>query len=251
MVVYFSGTGNSRCCAEIIAKELDDKIMDSAQFIRNGIAAELISDKPWVFVAPVYAWRMPRVFESFIRSGNFDGAREAYFLLTCGGDIGAAGIYAKSLCEEKGLRYMGTLPLVMPENYLAMFPVPDEETSRRIVKIGLARSAKRAEIISKGEPFPEKKPEAKDKLLSGAINKGFYAYAVGDKKFRSTDKCIGCGKCEELCPLGNIAMRDGKPVWNGKCTHCMACISYCPTEAIEYGKTSVGKRRHRCEDVAE
>nr|WP_264291386.1 MULTISPECIES: hypothetical protein [unclassified Dorea] len=28
------------------------------------------------------------------------------------------------------------------------------------------------------------------------------------------------------------------------CTHCMACICYCPAEAIEYGKKSVGKPRY-------
>lgn len=251
MIVYFSGTGNSRCCAEVLARELDDKLLDSFRFIRDGIAAELISDKPWVFVAPVYAWRMPKVFEDFIRAADFQGSSEAYFLLTCGSSIGAAGSYAEELCKEKGLRYMGTLPMVMPENYLAMFPVPDAERSRRLVKIALSRTAKRARHIAAGEPFPEKKPGAMDKLLSGFINWGFYGYAIGDKKFRTTDGCISCGKCAEKCPLGNISFSDGTVKWGGNCTHCMACISYCPTEAIEYGKVSVGKRRHRCEELIE
>ena len=251
MVIYFSGTGNSRCCARVLARELGDKLIDSAEFIKNGIAAELISDKPWVFVCPVYAWRMPRVFEDFIRSASFDGAREAYFVITCGGGIGAAADSAAALCGEKGLKYMGTCPMVMPENYLAMFDVPDAERSRRLVKIALNRTAKRAADIAAGKPFDGKKPGLKDKFLSGVVNKGFYAYAIGDKKFRSTADCVACGKCAEVCPLGNISLAGGKIFWHGNCTHCMACISYCPTEAIEYGKTSVGKRRHRCEDFAD
>jgi len=251
MVVYFSGTGNSRCCAEVLARELDDKLLDSAQFIKNGIAAELISDKPWVFVSPVYAWRMPKVFEEFIRSAHFDGAKKAYFLLTCGSEIGAASEGVRALCEEKGLEYMGTCPMVMPENYLAMFDVPNAERSRRLVKIALNRTEKRAGDIASGKPFTERKIGVKDKLLSCFINWGFYNYAIGDKKFRSTDKCIGCGKCVEKCPLGNIELVEGKPAWKGNCTHCMACISYCPTEAIEYGKTSIGKRRHRCEELVD
>ena len=52
---------------------------------------------------------------------------------------------------------------------------------------------------------------------------------------RATDACIGCGKCVELCPLNNIRLENGKPVWGKHCTHCMACICYCPKEAIEYG----------------
>ena len=58
------------------------------------------------------------------------------------------------------------------------------------------------------------------------------------------DKCVGCGKCAKMCPLNNIELKNSKPVWGKNCTHCMACICLCPTEAIEYGKKSVGKPRY-------
>ena len=45
-------------------------------------------------------------------------------------------------------------------------------------------------------------------------------------------------------PLGNITMEDKKPHWNGNCTHCMACIGGCPSEAIEYKRKSKGKPRY-------
>ena len=61
--------------------------------------------------------------------------------------------------------------------------------------------------------------------------------------------CIGCGKCVELCPLNNIHLENGKPVWGKNCTHCMACICYCPKEAIEYGKKSKGKPRYHFEEL--
>mgnify|MGYP002728531920 CR=1 FL=1 len=60
----------------------------------------------------------------------------------------------------------------------------------------------------------------------------------------ANDKCIGCGKCAKMCPLNNIKLKNSKPVWGKNCTHCMACICLCPTEAIEYGKKSVGKPRY-------
>ncbi len=49
--------------------------------------------------------------------------------------------------------------------------------------------------------------------------------------------------------MNNIRMENGKPVWGQACTHCMACICYCPTEAIEYGKKSVGKPRYHFEGL--
>ena len=61
------------------------------------------------------------------------------------------------------------------------------------------------------------------------------------------DLCIGCGKCAANCPMNNIQLKDGRPIWGRECTHCMTCICYCPVEAIEYGKRSAGKPRYHFE----
>ena len=50
---------------------------------------------------------------------------------------------------------------------------------------------------------------------------------------------------------GKASWKDGKPVWGNDCTHCMACICKCPTEAIEYGKVSIGQNRYVCKADAE
>ena len=63
-------------------------------------------------------------------------------------------------------------------------------------------------------------------------------------KFYVTDACISCGKCVKVCPLGNIRLENGRPVWGKNCTHCMACICRCPREAVEYGKHSRGLLRY-------
>ena len=46
---------------------------------------------------------------------------------------------------------------------------------------------------------------------------------------------------------GVVDLDNDKPVWESHCTHCMACICYCPKEAIEYGKKSIGKPRYHFE----
>ncbi len=244
MIVYFSGTGNSRWCAELLAKELQDTCIDSFHFIKDGIAAELISDKPWVFVCPTYSWRIPRVFEQFLRAANFDGEKDAYFVMTCGSEVGNAGAYNAALCTDLSLAYRGTWQQPMPENYIAMFDLPKDEAIRSMVSAARPAMASAAGHISRGEDFPDLKVTAIDKRKSDIVNKGFYKYYVSAKKFRTTDDCVACGKCAELCPLNNISLTDGRPVWSNTCTHCMACISFCPAEAIEYGKISLGKKRY-------
>ena len=45
--------------------------------------------------------------------------------MTCGSEIGNAARYNQALCRKKGLRHRGTLPVVMPENYIALFDAPE------------------------------------------------------------------------------------------------------------------------------
>ena len=65
---------------------------------------------------------------------DFEGSRDAYFILTCGGSGGNAAVYAEKLCRRKGLRYRGLCSVLMPENYLALFPTPGESESREIIE---------------------------------------------------------------------------------------------------------------------
>lgn len=247
MVVYFTGTGNSRWCARKLAERLDDELLDCSGYIRHNIAADLISGKPWVFVSPTYAWQLPHVFADFIRSGNFAGQEDAYFVMTCGSDIGNAVQSIETLCREVGLNCKGVLPVVMPENYIAMFEVPEAAKAAEIRAAAEPVLQEAAAEISQGMPFAGRKITAADRLKSGIVNKAFYRMFMKTKDFYATDACIGCGVCAERCVLQNISIRDGKPIWGDACTHCMSCICGCPAEAIEYGSKSKRKPRYWCE----
>lgn len=244
MVIYFSGTGNSRYVAESIALRTKDRLICANEYIKAGMAADFTSDTPYVFVAPTYAWRIPRIFSAFIESGNFRGGNIAYFIMTCGSEIGDAGPFLKALCEKKSLHYKGVSAVVMPENYVAIFEVTDKAESKMLITEADKTVKTIAELILSGRDLPKEKVGVVDRLKSRFFNPVFYSLVVKAKGFSVTDGCIGCGKCEELCPLNNIKLTEGKPVYSDNCTHCMACICACPTEAIEYKNHTIGKPRY-------
>lgn len=246
MIVYFTGTGNSRYIAQALADALQDELIDSGNYLKQGVELELHSDRPWVFVAPTYCWRLPRAFEDLLRRGRFTGACEAYFVMTCGSDTGNAVHYLRKLCRAKNWTFMGLQPIVMPENYIAMFEVPDRQTGDKLVRIGGKFARKAAKRILEGASFKPVPVSLTGRVCSGPVNPGFYRMFVRDTAFYATEACIGCGKCAESCVLNNIRLAEGKPQWQGNCTHCMACICGCPAEAIEYGEKSRGKRRYLC-----
>lgn len=244
MVIYFSGTGNSRHLARIAAEELKHELVDAGEYIKENKTADFESEEPWIFVCPVYGWQMPHIFSKFIRESVFKGNRAAYFILNCGSDMGCAGEKLNTLCIEKGFRYKGTAEILMPENYIALFRAPDESEAKKIISNAEAKVKLLTKYILNKESFPNISTNLIDKCKSGVVNTFFYKFIIKAKPFYVTDKCISCGACEKACVLNNISMLDGKPKWGNNCTHCMACICGCPEEAIEYGRSTKKKRRY-------
>lgn len=245
MILYFSGTGNSQLVALQLAELIgDDEVVSINYHLKSGKNVTIRSERPLVFVAPTYCWRLPKVVERWIMETSFQGCQDAYFILTCGGDCGNAASYAEKLCTKKGLRFCGLAPVVMPENYLALFPTPDKAECQAVIERAKPHISQLAKQIQAGKHFSTPSVSLAGKLESGPVNPLFYALFVHDKGFTASDRCISCGKCALRCPLNNIAMADGKPTWKGNCTHCMACIGGCPTEAIEYKSKSKGRNRY-------
>ncbi len=249
MILYYTGTGNSRYAAHRISEALGDELVSMNELIKAGDTSPIEVGERVVIVTPTYAWRIPRIVRDWVIKTELRGAERVWFVMTCGGEIGNAAKYNLALAERLGLEYMGTKQVVMPENYIAMFNAPEAAEARRIVEKAQPDIEKAIAAVADGRAFEKPRSNLYDKLMSGPVNPVFYAFFVKTKAFAAGAACIGCGKCVQLCPTGSISLRDKRPVWGEGCTHCMACICCCPVSAIEYGKRSVGKPRYHMENL--
>ena len=244
MVLYFSGTGNSKFVAERIAEGINDKAENISQYIKEEKKAEFREDGVYVFVGPAYVSAPARTLIDFVDESSFPSGIKAYFVITCAAAIGISPVIDKKLCERKGFEYMGSATVVMPQNYIAYFKTASMDENRETVKAaipvvdGIVEAIKNKDIIEDRKMFFMEYPS------TVAVADLYYKFFMKTGKFKASDECISCQKCVRVCPLGNVSLTDGKPVWGKKCTHCMACINYCPKGAIEYGKGSKGKPRY-------
>lgn len=247
MILYFSGTGNSHYVARVIGNIIDDQLISINDRIKNKDYRDINSDKPLVIVCPTYGWRIPRVVEEYIRRINFIGNKQVYYIMTCGDSTMNAIKYIKILLEDKKFVLKGFKEIVMPENYIAMFTVPNKKKALAIIDKSKKEIFDLARRIKNNENLDEFK--GRGSLYSGIINKIFYKFLVKDKGFYVKDNCIACNKCSDICPLNNIELKNKKPEWKNNCTHCMACISICPVNAIEYKKKSINQPRFYIKDI--
>lgn len=246
MILYFSGTGNSEYVAKRIAKNNSEEAINLFKKIREHDYLEMDSESSWIIVAPTYSWRIPKILEEWLEKTKLKGNKNLYFVMTCGENIGNSEKYLKKLCAKKEMNYYGCYPIVMPENYIAMFQTPNKDEALKIIDRAEEKIDEVSHLIKNEEKVPENSITIVDKISSGIVNNLFYPICVKSKKFYAKDTCITCRKCEKLCPTNNIIIESGKPKWGKDCTHCMACICHCPTNAIEYGKHSEGLPRYIC-----
>jgi flavodoxin/Pyruvate/2-oxoacid:ferredoxin oxidoreductase delta subunit len=242
MVLYFSGTGNSRYVAEFVAKIIGDEVASINALIKGKNKSPIMSAKPFVITAPVYAGRIPRIADKFIREIEFKGNKNVYFIVTCAQTPWNTQAYIEKLCNNKGFNLLGLNSLVMPQNYIEHTDIKSDAENDEIINSAIPKIKLLAETIKDGKPFPKEEPGKS--FMSKVLNPIMYAFIVKAKGFYTTDLCKGCGKCAERCPLNNIKIVNGKPQWGKECTHCMACIGGCSNKAIENGKKTIGRNRY-------
>ena len=247
MILYFSGTGNSKYVAKRITDALGDEIVNLNARIKASDTSSIETGERLIIVMPTYAWRIPRVVRNWLRKTELRGAKQAWFVMTCGSEIGNADKYNRELCAEKAISCMGTAQIIMPENYIAMFSAPQADEAREIVAQAEPSIDQAIAAIQSNQPFAPTRNNLYDRFMSGPVNPIFYKFFVKATAFTVSSACIGCGQCVKRCPMNNVTLQNGKPIWGKNCTHCMACIGYCPVSAIEYGKKSAGQPRYHFE----
>lgn len=249
MIFYFSGCGNSRHVAETLAEGLGDTLVFIPEATReNRHDYTLAEDEALGFVFPIYAWGPPQLVLDFVkqlRLANKPGY--VYFACSCGDECGyTEKIFRKALLE-KDLDLSACFSVKMPETYIGMrgFKLDTEEKAQKKLADTKATLTRNIPRLANKECFSEMTIGRFAWLKSRVINPSFSRFAADDSKYHTTDACIHCGKCVKVCPLQNISLEDGRPVWHGHCTICMACYHHCPVNAIQYGKATVGKGQYR------
>ena len=233
------------------------------------------------FVFPVHGWRVPKLVREFIGkmkvqraesdaagsqtlsdiSGNSASAGSlpfAYCVCTAGDSIGLTiENLNQTISQNPSLQTLGitkvssSYSLIMPESYVGLPFMDVDPNEKEIWK--KSKSAQELAVICE-EIFDRK--EGVNRLVKGPIP-WFFTKVVGgffenvlitDKRFHvEKDKCVKCGICANVCPVGDIKGGHGEyPEWlhHKDCLTCFTCYHHCPHHAIEFGNQTQKKGQY-------
>lgn len=248
-IYYFTGTGNSLFAAKYLAEHFDSvQLIPIASLIKQEEIK--ISGNKIGFSFPVYIGGMPLIVKEFIKKINIEGKPYIFAIATNAGTVASTLIMADNLLKQKGQRLSAGFSLHMTSNYVPNYDAEKDEIIEEKLANARQKIKRIAEII-KAEK--KTKIETSTPITNFVFSKIAYNLMLSkipnmDKGFWFDEKCDSCGLCEQICPVDNIKLEDGKPIWMHNCEQCMACIQWCPQEAIQHkNKTAKRKRYHNPE----
>ena len=235
MIFVYSSTGNSLHLAQAIASEIGDDVTNILD-VPDGPVDVSMYDRVG-FVSPVYFFNMPRILRAFIDRIVAREGQTFYLVLTCGSTPDRACKKAEKYFRKRCLALIHSFAYRMPENYIALFSPPKEDSIERMLDSVSGYAREVAEHLS-SESCVISEHIGMLGLLS-LFGDTAYDMMRRTKGFHIEGECSRCGLCENVCPDGAIVVKDDGPQWVvSKCQHCMGCINRCPSGIIQYkGRT--------------
>jgi len=233
--IYFSGTGNSRHAVEVFCNEYDKETqvfsIEDDNVIKEVKANDLI-----VFAYPVQYSTVPKILREFIMDNKELWKNKQIFVIATMGLFSGdgAGVLGR-LLRKQGAEILGGLHLKMPDS------IGDEKVLKRPLKKNVELVKRAEDKIKKTVRLMKAGKTPKEGIgflyrLAGFFGQrlwfGHKTSNFSDKLRIDENKCIGCGKCEKLCPMNNIKIVKRTVVQNNQCTMCYRCVNNCPKQAV-------------------
>ena len=246
LIVYFSGTGNTRKVAEKYAScftELGnqsetvsvDGLLDGKtlpdEFLIKLKNADLIG-----FGYPVHAFNAPAPMLKLAKLLPKQAVAKRVFVFNTSGEPlrlnNISSIKFTRMLKYRKYTVFSEYHYCMPYNII--FRHTDEmayrmwTTCEQLIPLDVKQ-------IVEGTPHLLKRV-ACGGFIAWVMRCEHWGVRLNGKRYKVKKECVHCQKCVNVCPTHNITVRkNGKLKFGSNCLMCMRCAQLCPKDAIKTG----------------
>lgn len=250
LLIYYSGTGNSKRVSEWIAEVAENAGMRTyvtsydrfdAQNIKGFEGKTLIG-----FFSATHGFNMPHSMLKFMLrfrelkdSDIFIGNTRAGMKLSklfLPGLSGLALYFPALIMFLKGYKIRSLYAVDLPSNWISLHPGLKRKVIDSMFDHYRKLTCKYAErILSGRKVFGKAFVLIPLDILVAPLAVGYYLFGrfILAKTFITNENCDNCGICIKQCTTHSIVMSHNRPFWKLTCESCMKCMNYCPKRAIE------------------
>ena len=271
ITLYFSPTGTTRRVVKAFAKGFGGTLIENditlpesrknvvkAGPVRTGglapdpeapaIDASPVLSRLAVFAGPVYGGRSFKLLTSSIAKLNGEG-RPAVILCTYGGrhyDMALADLYEAA--TKAGFEVVACGAFI------------GEHSFSRKIQTGRPNADDLALAESFGKSVREKlsagmlRPMTREQIPQRPVDLdaiGMHRERLGrltPNRPAPDERCLRCGACASVCPLGLINVDDSDDIKPG-CLKCNTCVKTCPVQSMQFRQEDFLEVARNCEET--
>ncbi len=239
--VYFSATGTTKKVAAALGKSIAQSLGSAYQeycFNLPAAREKELSFTPEdlvVLALPVYAGRVPNLLLPYVRDSIHGGGALAVPVVLYGNRNFDDGLMElRNVARDNGFVPVAAGAFVGEHSFSRVLGAgrPDEEDMALVQELA-DRAADKVKSLTEAPAQPVE-VEGCDPIRPYYTPRDRHGEPIKDflkaKPVTDPDKCVKCGLCARLCPMGSIDPGDVSSV-TGKCIKCCACVKNCPKGA--------------------
>lgn len=245
LVIYFSGTGNSKYIATQFASNMKadchsiEEVLDFDDLIQKSDTV--------CFCYPIYGSCVPRIMREFVLLHSEKLCNKKLIILCTQMMFSGDGARAfTDLLPGSQDHVIYAEHFNMPNNIsnLFLFPIGDMERKRKL-RSANKKMEKVCSDIRKG--VVKRRGWGKLSHLMG-LSQSLGWPAIEEKRrssFHTDDDCNCCGICVKLCPVNNLEVTNDSIGQKDNCILCYRCVNACPKKAAIVMLNSKPKKQYK------
>ena len=255
--VYFSGTGTTEKVAVQLAKPLACQLGAESRAHASATPAGRVElsfgpEDLVVLGTPVYAGRVPNLMLPYLQgSVHGDKTLAVPVVLYGNRDFDDGLIELRNVMADNGFCPVAGAAIVGEHAFSRILGAgrPDGEDMTLVDRLARETADKvKGLTAAPSEPVAV---EGCDPIRPYYTPRDRHGEPIKDflkaKPVTDPDKCVRCGLCARLCPMGSIDPNDVTQVV-GKCIKCCACVKKCPMGAKYFDHEGYLYHQHELED---